>query len=126
MNKLIIVAIGGAIGAVARYWLGGQIDTRWPMSFPLGTSFINLTGSFIIGFFMGLVSQRATLHPHWRLLIVAGFVGAYTTFSTFEYETLQLIEKGQAALALFYVTSSVLIGFIAVWFGTFAARLFAV
>ena len=75
MSKLFVVALGGAIGAVARYWLGGLINSRLPMQFPLGTFVINVTGSFIIGFFLTLVSQRITIHPNWRLLIAVGFVG---------------------------------------------------
>ncbi|HWQ33233.1 MAG TPA: fluoride efflux transporter CrcB [Blastocatellia bacterium] len=122
MNKLVVVALGGALGALARYWLGGLISARWPTQFPLGTFVINLTGSFIIGFFLTLVSQRLTIHPHWRLLVAVGFVGAYTTFSTFEYETLRLIEEGNLLSAALNVILSVALGFIAVWLGVVAAR----
>lgn len=124
MSKLIVVALGGAIGAVARYWLGGLINSRLPMQFPLGTFVINVTGSFIIGFFLTLVSQRITIHPNWRLLIAVGFVGAYTTFSTFEFETLKLIEEGSIMSAALNVILSFALGFIAVWLGVTAARRF--
>ncbi len=124
MSKLIVVALGGAIGAVARYWLGGLINSRLPMQFPLGTFIINVTGSFIIGFFLTLVSQRITVHPNWRLLIAVGFVGAYTTFSTFEFETLKLIEEGSVVSAALNVILSFVLGFIAVWLGVTAARRF--
>jgi CrcB protein len=124
LSKLIVVALGGAIGAVARYRLGGLINSRLPMQFPLGTFVINITGSFIIGFFLALVSQRITVHPNWRLLIAVGFVGAYTTFSTFEFETLKLIEDGSVVSAALNVMLSVVLGFIAVWLGVTAARRF--
>jgi CrcB protein len=94
------------------------------MQFPLGTFVINVTGSFIIGFFLTLVSQRITVNPNWRLLVAIGFVGAYTTFSTFEYETLKLIEEGSILSAALNVMLSFAAGFIAVWLGVVAARRF--
>ncbi|HEY7182461.1 MAG TPA: fluoride efflux transporter CrcB [Blastocatellia bacterium] len=124
MSKLIMVALGGAIGASARYWLGSLINSRLPIQFPLGTFVINVTGSFIIGFFLTLVTQRITVHPNWRLLIAVGFVGAYTTFSTFEFETLKLIEEGSVVSAALNVVLSLIVGFIAVWLGVTAARKF--
>lgn len=122
MTKLMVVALGGAIGAIARYWLGGWINSRLPLQFPLGTFVINVTGSFIIGFFLTLISERIALHANWRLLVAVGFVGAYTTFSTFEYETLKLIEEGNIQSAALNVALSVALGFIAVWLGVTAAR----
>ena len=126
MSKLIVVAFGGAIGAIARYWLGDLISSRLPMQFPLGTFLINVTGSFIIGFFLTLVGQRISVHPNWRLFIAVGFVGAYTTFSTFEYETLKLIEEGSPVSAALNVTLSLFLGFVAVWLGVTAARKFSI
>jgi CrcB protein len=119
---LLVVALGGAVGAIARYWLGGWISSRLPLQFPLGTFVINLTGSFIIGFFLTLISERIAVHANWRLLVAVGFVGAYTTFSTFEYETLKLIEDGNILSAALNVVLSVALGFIAVWLGITAAR----
>jgi fluoride exporter len=124
LDKIIVVALGGAFGAVARYWLGGLINSRWPMQFPLGTFVINVTGSFIIGFFLTMVGQRVTIHPNWRLLIAVGFVGAYTTFSTFEYETLKLLEEGNVLNAALNVVLSLVAGFVAVWLGVTLARRF--
>ena len=122
MSKVLTIAIGGALGALARYWLNAFVATRWPTNFPLGTFIINITGSFVIGFFLTFATVRYDLHPHWRLFIAVGFLGAYTTFSTFEYETLKLIEEGHLPTALFYVLSSVIVGLIAVWAGAAAAR----
>jgi fluoride exporter len=124
LSKLFMVALGGAIGASARYWLGNLVSSRLPMQFPLGTFVINVTGSFIIGFFLTLVTQRITVHPNWRLLIAVGFVGAYTTFSTFEFEALKLIEEGSLVSAALNVVLSFIVGFIAVWVGVTAARKF--
>ena len=128
----MIVAIGGALGAVARHGIGILINSVWPIRFPLGTFIINMTGSFIIGLFLTLFEKRAVVPANlfnweiWadlRLLIAVGFVGAYTTFSTFEYETLKLIEEGRPGTALLNILLSVTIGLISVWSGTRFARL---
>jgi CrcB protein len=109
--------LGGALGAVARYFLGGTILSRFASPFPTATFVINVSGSFILGFFLTLVAERAQFSPHMKLAIAVGFVGAYTTFSTFEYETLRLSEERGMALALLNVTLSVVVGFAAVWGG---------
>ena len=122
MDRILIIAIGGALGAVARHLLSSLITTRWTTVFPLGTWIINVSGSLLIGIFLTLAGERGTFHPHWRLLIAVGFLGAYTTFSTFEYETLRLIGHGQILTALWYVALSLVSGLIAVWIGTIIAR----
>jgi CrcB protein len=122
LKRLLIVAIGGALGAMARHALGSLVARVWAGPFPLGTWIINVTGSLIIGAFLTLYGERAAMHPHWRLLIAVGFVGAFTTFSTFEYETLQLIETGRATTALLYVGTSLLVGLLAVWAGVAITR----
>lgn len=122
MIKVLIVAFGGATGAVARYWLSELINSRFPARLPLGTFVINISGSFVIGLFMTLASERMTIHPNWRLLFSIGFVGAYTTFSTFEFETYKLIEAGSLFSAGFNVILSLMVGFLAVWLGVVAAR----
>ncbi|MEY3283710.1 MAG: putative fluoride ion transporter CrcB, partial [Acidobacteriota bacterium] len=94
MRRVLIVALGGALGAVVRYGLASLIAARVATAFPLGTWVINISGSFIIGIFLAIVGARELLHPDWRLLIAVGFLGAYTTFSTFEYETLHLLQSG--------------------------------
>ena len=125
MNALINtlwVGLGGFLGANARYWLGGWIAERFGTQFPWGTFVINVTGSFILGLFATLITQRIIAAPHWRLLVAIGFVGAYTTFSTFEYETLTLAESGSMLRAIANVVFSVLAGFFAVWLGVKLAR----
>ena len=117
MSRYLAVAIGGALGAMARYWIGSLVGERFPTRFPLGTFLINVSGSFIIGLFLTLVSDRMSIHPNWRLAIAVGFVGAYTTFSTFEYETFKLLESGNSTSAFMNVIVSLTLGFLAVWGG---------
>ena len=122
MGKYFAVAIGGAAGSLARYLLGTFVGSRWPTTFPLGTLIINITGSFIIGFFLTFASERVGISPTWRLAVAVGFVGAYTTFSTFEYETFKLLESGNGTSALMNVFLSLALGFLAVWAGVATAR----
>jgi CrcB protein len=122
LTKYLAVAAGGALGASARYFLGGTILSRVASPFPTATFVINVTGSFVLGFFLTLATERAQFSPHLRLAVAVGFVGAYTTFSTFEYETLRLAEERGFVLALLNVVLSVAVGFAAVWGGVVAAR----
>jgi fluoride exporter len=111
------VGLGGFLGANARYLLGGYISERWGAVFPLGTFVINVTGSFILGFFMAYAQDRPWLEPTARLMFAVGFVGAYTTFSTFEYESMRLIPQRGLMLAMVNVFGSLLTGAIAVFAG---------
>ena len=111
------VGLGGFLGANARYLLGGYISERWGAVFPLGTFVINVTGSFILGFFMAYAEERPWLEPGARLLFAVGFVGAYTTFSTFEYETMRLIQERELMLATLNMFGSLLSGIVAVFAG---------
>ena len=122
MIKYLMVGVGGFMGAVARFWLGGYIGQRMGTKFPYGTFVINCSGSFIIGLIVTLLAERSHWNPNLRYLIPIGFVGAYTTFSTFEFETLRAFQDGQILIAALNVTLSVLIGFIAVWLGVIAGR----
>jgi CrcB protein len=120
--NIVIIGIGGALGAVSRYAVALWIGQRWGRSFPLGTLMINVSGSFLIGLFMTLMSERFTENPQWRLLLVVGFLGAYTTFSTFEYETGALLKDGEWAFAMLNIVLSVVIGFIALKLGEIIAK----
>lgn len=123
--KLLIVGIGGFIGADARYLVGEWAQRKWGPNFPYGTFIINVSGSFILGLFFTLL-LRFNWNPQWRLLIAVGFVGAYTTFSTFEWETLQLIAEGaRYKAAVVNLLGSVVVGFFAAWLGVVVARLIA-
>jgi len=112
-----MVLIGGGIGAVARYMVGGAIAERIGGRFPLGTLVINVTGSFLIGLLMTLFTERLQPHPNWRLLLIVGFLGGYTTFSTFEYETFRAVQEGGKWIGLLNVVGSVGMGYIAIWIG---------
>ncbi len=121
-TKYLAVAAGSALGGILRYYLGGTLLSRIAAPFPLATFVINITGSFIIGFFLTLAAERVSLSPNLRLAIAVGFVGAYTTFSTFEYETARLIEEHGWMPAMLNIVLSVVVGFVAVFGGIFAAR----
>ena len=122
LTKYLAVAGGGAVGAVLRYYLTLSSLSRVAQPFPTATFVINITGSFIIGFFLTLVSERVPLNPHIRLAVAVGFVGAYTTFSTFEYETARLVEGRDFLYGFLYVVLSFAVGFAAVWAGILLAR----
>jgi fluoride exporter len=122
MNKYLVVGIGGFLGAIARFWLGGYISQRMGTRFPYGTFVINITGSFLIGFILTLLAERTHWSPNWRYLIPIGFIGAYTTFSTFEYETFRSVQDGELFLAGLNIALSVIVGFISVWLGMIAGR----
>jgi CrcB protein len=106
--------LGGGIGSVARYLLGGWFAGRFGPAFPYGTFVINVTGSFIIGLFLSFAQERASLSPYWRLLFAVGFLGGYTTFSTFEYESIRLLQDGELLLGAIYVMGSVVTGALSV------------
>ena len=122
MSRFLVVAAGGAAGAVARYGVTLAVAIFWRRDFPLATFLINVSGSFILGFFATLAAERAAIDPLWRLLVATGVVGAYTTFSTFEYETERLTESGALTWGIVNILTSVLAGFIAVRLGVILAR----
>lgn len=121
MDRYIMVLAGGAVGSLARYVVGAAITTRTGGRFPFGTVFVNITGSFLIGFLMALLTERLRPHPNWRLLLVVGFLGGYTTFSSLEWETLSLVRDGARWLGLANTVGSVVAGYAAVWLGAMAA-----
>lgn len=122
MNKYIAIAFGGALGAVARYWIASMVGERIDSRFPFSTLVINLSGSFVAGMFLTLALERVNLHPNWRLAVVVGFFGAYTTFSTLAYESFKLLEEKRIFRGVANVTVSVMLGLLAVWLGVVAAR----
>lgn len=107
---------------MARYVAASAIMSRFGGRFPLGTLAINVTGSFLIGFLMTMMTERYKLDPAWRLLLVVGFLGGYTTFSSFEWETFAAVREGGLWTGMFNVVSSVMLGYIAVWLGAMLAR----
>jgi CrcB protein len=114
--------IGGGAGALARYVAASAIMTRFGGKFPLGTLVINVTGSFLIGFLMTMLTERFQIDPRWRLLLVVGFLGGYTTFSSFEWETYTAVRDGGLRTGMLNIVSSIMLGYIAVWLGVMLAR----
>jgi CrcB protein len=121
LQKYLLIAVGGALGSIARYWIGSTVAGRMGTRFPYGTFVINLTACLIIGFSLTYLSKRVELNPAWRYLIPVGFIGAYSTFSTYEWETLSTLRAGAFALAAFYALGSLVLGLVATWLGVVLA-----
>jgi CrcB protein len=122
LQKYLLIALGGALGSVARYWVGATVTDRLGARFPYGTLAINLTACAAIGFVMTLLGKRAGLGAGWRYLVPVGFVGAYSTFSTYEWETLSLLRAGGFPMAALYAVGSLVLGLAAVWCGMVAGE----
>jgi fluoride exporter len=125
MIRYAMVAIGGGMGSVLRFWVGGFVSGRMGTRFPYGTFLINCTASFLIGFIITLLAEKTHWNPNLRFLIPIGFIGGYSTFSTFEYETFRVIQDGQLMIGILNVILSVILGFISVWLGVIVGRLSA-
>jgi CrcB protein len=123
LQRYLLIAFGGALGSMARYWVGTTIAGRMGTKFPYGTFVINITACMIIGFSLTLLAKRADLTPAWRFLVPVGFIGAYSTFSTYEWETLSTIRTGAFLLAALYAISSLILGLAAVWGGSVIAEI---
>ena len=124
MKHLIFIALGGAGGALARHGLSNLVHEASASRFPWGTLTVNLLGSFFIGVMYIAIVERGLIHPDWRSVAIVGFLGAFTTFSTFSLETINLLESGQPAQALAYVGLSVVVCITAVWLSMLLTRLF--
>ncbi len=109
MNYLLFIAIGGASGAVARYLLAGWAHSLWEGQLPVGTLLVNVLGSFTIGIVYVLLVEKQLVHQDWRGVLMVGFLGAFTTFSTFSLEAINLLEAGQLAHALGYMIASLVL-----------------
>jgi fluoride exporter len=117
LDRYLVVLAGAGLGGLMRYIFATWVMTKYLGRFPLGTFLINVTGSFFIGLLMALFAERIQPHPNWRLFLVVGVLGGFTTFSSFEYETFQAFRDGSRTIGLLYVTGSVLAGYLAVWLG---------
>lgn len=124
MLAVLLVALGGAVGSAARYLAATAVQTRAGFGFPLGTFVVNIVGSFLIGMVLGLF-EAGNLSPQARLLIAVGFLGGFTTFSTFSYESLALIETRSFLYFFGNTLGSVVAGLVACWAGLVVARLVA-
>jgi len=125
MTKYLLVAFGGALGSMLRLWAGGYVSSRLGTRFPYGTFVINITASFLIGLIMTILAERAHWSPNWRYLIPIGFLGGYSTFSSFEYETFRVFQDGEFLIAGINIVFSVAVGFVSVWLGVIAGRTIA-
>ena len=117
-----LVALGGALGSVSRFLLGPALQRAFNATFPVGTLFINILGSLILGFVMRLTIEGVNVTPEARAFIAIGFCGGFTTFSTFTYEALRLLEDGEGSRAALYILASVLLSLGAAFVGLVAAR----
>lgn len=122
MVNLLLVALGGAIGSVCRYLTGVLMTRLLGMAFPWGTLTVNVVGSFAIGFLTELVARKLNASMEMRLLIVVGFLGGFTTFSSFSLDTLALYERGATAAALAYILVSVTVSLLATFGGLAVGR----
>jgi CrcB protein len=122
LQKYLWIAAGGALGSIARYWVGSTVASRLGTKFPFGTFVINLTACLLIGFTMTILTRRTALNPAWRFLVPIGFIGAYSTFSTYEWETLSLLRGGAFVEASLYALGSLMLGLLATWAGVAIAE----
>mgnify|MGYP001190321131 FL=1 len=116
------IAVGSAIGGVSRYILGGVVQRILDTTFPSGTLIVNITGSFLLGVIIRFAVDTPAISPEVRALLAIGFCGGYTTFSTFSYETMAMLEDGEWTRAAAYVSASVLLSLLATFLGFTAAR----
>ncbi|HLG59654.1 MAG TPA: fluoride efflux transporter CrcB [Vicinamibacterales bacterium] len=120
--QLLAIGIGGALGAIARYVLGGAVHRLTPGFFPYGTFVVNVVGCLAFGVIVGLAESRLTVGPVARAFLLIGVLGGFTTFSSFTFETFELLRDGQVMHAAANVAGQVLLGFMALWAGFVAGR----
>ena len=122
VENFVIIGIGAFLGANARYLLGTWAAQKWGAAFPYGTLVINVSGSLVLGLFLAATTGRLAVDPRWRLVFAVGFLGAYTTFSTYTYESLQLLLTGNWPLGLLNIVGSNVLGLTAALAGIWLGR----
>ncbi len=122
MKALLLIACGGAVGAVLRYGASISVYSLLGRGFPYGTLFVNVSGSLLMGILSVLMLERFDIGPEWRAAVLVGVLGSFTTFSTFSIETFNLLEQGDLMRAMANIVASVLICLVAVWFGVLIGR----
>jgi fluoride exporter len=122
LQKYLMIALGGALGSVARYWVGSTVGSRMGVRFPFGTLVVNISACLVIGFSLTWLGERMEVSSAWRFLVAVGFIGAYSTFSTYEWETLETLRSGAFLLAGLYAVGSLILGLGATWCGASLAE----
>jgi CrcB protein len=117
MRPLLYIGIGGGLGSILRYLLQIFAGRHIPIAFPMGTFLVNFSGCFLIGIFYSLTSRYTGFSPEWRLFLITGICGGFTTFSTFSYDGLMLLKQGSYLSFLLYVIGSVVLGLLATFAG---------
>ena len=121
--QYVAIAVGAMLGANLRFVVGNWAADRWGADFPYGTFLINVSGAFAIGLLLSFIGERVGVSPLWRLFLVTGFLGGYTTFSSYTWEALSLAQAGEWLGAAAYILGSNMLGFVGVWLGATLARL---
>lgn len=116
MKQLLIVFFGGGVGSICRYWISKHISHHFETSFPLGTLAVNILGCFLIGIILAII-ERYRWHPASTLLLATGFCGGFTTFSSFAYENILLLNQENYGAFIIYTISSLILGFLATFLG---------
>jgi fluoride exporter len=122
LQKYLMIALGGALGSAARYWVGSTVGSRLGVRFPFGTMVVNMSACLVIGFTLTWLGERMEVSSALRFLLAVGFIGAYSTFSTYEWETLETLRSGAFLLAGLYAVGSLVLGLGATWCGASLAE----
>ena len=122
MESIVAIGLAGLVGTLCRYWISYAVDSRFGATFPFGTVFVNLIGCFLIGFLFYTFASRFTVHETIRSAVFVGFLGGFTTFSSFGIQTFTLIQNGQILLAGVNMLVSNAGGLICVWAGSLLSR----
>ena len=122
MQTILLISLGAVIGANLRYFVAQCVSRLIPSAFPYGTLIINISASFMLGCFLIWTTERVLTDPRWRILIAIGFCATYSTYSSYAFETFQLMEKGQLAMLILNVVATNVMCFVAVALGAMLAR----
>lgn len=117
MRTFFIVFLGGGLGSLLRYILSNQVDSKFSISFPFGIFIVNIIGCFLIGLFLAYLGKNQLLESEWKFLLATGFCGGFTTFSTFSFDNLKLLQNGNLSAFLFNIVGSLVLGLLAVYLG---------
>jgi CrcB protein len=123
ISRLLLIGLAGFVGTLSRYWLSGVVARRYGETFPLGTLVVNLSGCFVVGLLYYLLQERFVVNPTARTIVLIGFLGGFTTFSSLGLQTFTLLQDGEFALAILNLTVSNFVGLFLVWIGYTLARI---